>query len=230
MSEWNEDLVNQVGWNFHGELPPGQRAERRRLADAIRRLADRCLTTEAPEEAMRAASYGVERILNELNQYANPSAIDRLKAGHHDAGTYADRIAMVGPANPLSPPISLEANGEISLGLFTFSAIHQGAPGWAHGGLVAAAFDQVFGYAALRRGLSCVTGSLTVNYLRPTPISRPLRIEVYFQGTEGRQTILTAKLFDGDRVLCDSHGLFIAIDPQSFMDRLKSPTAPPKSA
>lgn len=222
MSEYNEDLVNLVGWNFQGELPPGQRAERRRLAAAIRRLADLCLTTEAPEEAMRAASYGVERVLDGLKPYPAPSAYDRLKAGIHDPGNFGDRVAIVGPANPISPPVVLKGDGEVALGLFTFTAIHQGAPGRAHGGLIAAVFDQTFGYAALRRGLSCVTGSLTVNYLRPTPIGVPLRIEVYFTSTVGRETILTAKLFDADRELANASGLFIEIDPTTFTRKLSS--------
>src|SRR3546814_4922570 len=53
------------------------------------------------------------------------------------------------------------------------SAVHrfdhrqEGAPGITHGGLVAAAFDDLFGFLLYRVGELAVTRSLTVEYLRP---------------------------------------------------------------
>lgn len=51
----------------------------------------------------------------------------------------------------------------------------EGPPGAAHGGIVAACLDEVLAGAAARHaGRPYITGELTVRYVRPTPIERPL--------------------------------------------------------
>jgi acyl-coenzyme A thioesterase PaaI-like protein len=51
----------------------------------------------------------------------------------------------------------------------------EGPPGAAHGGIVAAYLDEVLAGAALHAtGKIYVTGELTVRYVRPTPVERPL--------------------------------------------------------
>jgi len=50
-----------------------------------------------------------------------------------------------------------------------------GPPGAAHGGIVAAYLDEVLAAAALAHaGRVYVTGELTVRYVKPTPVERPL--------------------------------------------------------
>jgi acyl-coenzyme A thioesterase PaaI-like protein len=50
-----------------------------------------------------------------------------------------------------------------------------GPPGAAHGGIVTACLDEVLaGAAASHGGRHYVTGELTVRFLRPTPVERPL--------------------------------------------------------
>ena len=51
----------------------------------------------------------------------------------------------------------------------------EGPPGAVHGGIVAACLDEVLAGAALRHGRrSYVTGELSVRFVKPTPIARPL--------------------------------------------------------
>jgi len=51
----------------------------------------------------------------------------------------------------------------------------EGPPGAAHGGIVAAYLDEVLAGAAVHAtGRIYVTGELTVRYLKPAPIERPL--------------------------------------------------------
>jgi acyl-coenzyme A thioesterase PaaI-like protein len=222
MSEWNEDLVEKVGWNAPDELPPGPRRERRRLADALRKLADDCMTTDAPEDVLRAAADGAEAIVGSLEKFPRRSSLQALRDGDSemDPSRFAERLALIGKSNPFAPPMKLVPEGEVSIGLVTFEAVYGGAPGWVHGGMIAAAIDQVYGYAQLRRGESSVTSSLTVRYLRPTPLSKPLRIEARFISTNGRETQLSAQVFDGDRLLIESEATFVAVKPAEFMAKL----------
>lgn len=222
MSGWNEDLVEKVGWNAPEELPPGQSRERRRLAEALRKLADFCMTTDAPEDVLGAAADGAELIAGRVEKYPRRSSLQALKDGadEMDPWRFAERLALIGRSNPFAPPMKLLPEGEVSVGLVTFEAVYGGAPGWVHGGMVAAAIDQVFGYAQLRRGESSVTSSLTVRYLRPTPLSKPLRIEARFVSTDGRESQLSARVFDGERLLAESDGTFVAVNPAEFMAKL----------
>jgi uncharacterized protein (TIGR00369 family) len=53
---------------------------------------------------------------------------------------------------------------------------YEGPPGAVHGGIVAAYLDEVLAGAAVQHtGRMYVTGELSVRYVKPTPIERPLR-------------------------------------------------------
>jgi len=66
----------------------------------------------------------------------------------------------------------------------------EGPPGAAHGGIVAGYLDEILAGAALHHtGRIYVTGELTVRYLKPTPIERPLL-------GRGRATKDTGKYLD----------------------------------
>lgn len=54
------------------------------------------------------------------------------------------------------------------------SAAHEGGPGVAHGGWTAAVMDEILGHIAPHQGRISVTATLTVDFLRPVPIDRPL--------------------------------------------------------
>ncbi|WP_337136556.1 PaaI family thioesterase, partial [Staphylococcus aureus] len=63
---------------------------------------------------------------------------------------------------------------------FTVTTEHQGAPGLAHGGLLACAFDEALGSAVghlLRR--PAVTAKLETDFLRPVPVGTTLVIDAH---------------------------------------------------
>lgn len=76
---------------------------------------------------------------------------------------------------------------------FTVTEAHQGAPGLAHGGLLACAFDEALGTAVgnlLRR--PAVTGKLETDFLRPVPVGSTLFITAKPDGTAGRKIYASA--------------------------------------
>lgn len=64
---------------------------------------------------------------------------------------------------------------------------HQGAPGLAHGGVIATAMDEAMG--ALNRLLlvPVVTVHLEVDYVRPVPVGTTLHISTHIAGQVGRK-------------------------------------------
>jgi acyl-coenzyme A thioesterase PaaI-like protein len=76
---------------------------------------------------------------------------------------------------------------------FTVTDAHQGAPGLAHGGLLACAFDEALGSTVgqlLRR--PAVTGKLETDFLRPVPVGSTLHINGRLDGIAGRKVYASA--------------------------------------
>lgn len=64
---------------------------------------------------------------------------------------------------------------------------HQGAPGLAHGGMLAGVLDEAIGMAVWSLGGSYATARLEVDYLAPVPIGTRLHIDVRRTAVEGRK-------------------------------------------
>lgn len=74
------------------------------------------------------------------------------------------------------------------------NAEHEGGPGVAHGGWIAAAFDEITGHVTMLSGQLAVTGSMTVSYLKPVPIERPLSARAWVDRKDERRWYVTGEL------------------------------------
>ena len=70
---------------------------------------------------------------------------------------------------------------------------HQGAPGLAHGGLLAAAFDEAMGYVNWLVRVPAVTGRLETTFLRPVPVGSRLYLDARATGVDGRRVFIQAE-------------------------------------
>jgi acyl-coenzyme A thioesterase PaaI-like protein len=98
-----------------------------------------------------------------------------------------------------------------------FGVHHQGGPGIAHGGIVAAALDEACGLLATWHRFPTVTARFTVRYRRPAPINRPLRITARVTGERGRRIEIAAELRDGDELLAEGEGAFLHVPLEHFL-------------
>jgi acyl-coenzyme A thioesterase PaaI-like protein len=76
----------------------------------------------------------------------------------------------------------------------TLAPAQQGAPGRAHGGILAAAMDEAMGMVAWSLGGSYATARLEVDYLAPVPAAGVLHIEVRCTGVHGRKVYMAAQM------------------------------------
>ncbi|HEV2778420.1 MAG TPA: PaaI family thioesterase [Actinophytocola sp.] len=110
--------------------------------------------------------------------------------------------------------------GHTILGRFTVTEAHQGAPGLAHGGLLACAFDEALGSAVghlLRR--PAVTGRLETDFRRPVPVGSTLYIAARLDGIAGRKIYTSAngRLDDPEGPLAlRARALFVTVDFSHF--------------
>jgi acyl-coenzyme A thioesterase PaaI-like protein len=92
----------------------------------------------------------------------------------------------------------------------------EGAPGRAHGGLVAAAFDDVTGFIIGGLKEPAFTGELTVRYLAPVPVEAPLEIRARLDGRERRKLFISADMHAGDDLVATGKAIYITVDPSRF--------------
>ncbi len=207
-------------WQASAMQATGSWAERRRLAAAMRIVIDRLIQIDAPEAELAAAADALERYAERLAEHPRSHRYESWgetsPAG--DTGAFFDQSPLIGLANPLAPPILVEADpdGERVHGRVTFGAAYEGPPGCVHGGVLAAAFDEVLGFANSLSGSPGMTGTLTVRYQLPTPLHTPLRFEARFDRIEGRKIFTSGEVYAGEQRTAEAHGIFISVDREKF--------------
>ena len=80
----------------------------------------------------------------------------------------------------------------------TFIEDFQGWAGIVHGGLVATVLDEAMIYAAVAKGLKCVTGEITVRYVKPVSTGATYALKGRFLEDKGRIVLAESFLVDGD--------------------------------
>ena len=131
---------------------------------------------------------------------------------------YPDCVVS-GPANPMGINIACHREGDDAVGTITLGAAFEGAPGRAHGGVVAAIFGDVMGFVLSIEQTPAFTGRLCVSYLAPTPIGVPLEFRARLRERDGRKLFIesTASTADGDKIL-EADGIFISIPADDFAE------------
>jgi acyl-coenzyme A thioesterase PaaI-like protein len=197
-----------------GEQPHPE-AARRRLAEEIRALASATVLTTAGDEALEAALALVQQATGKLRTAMRSSryeGVPGLAPGSPDNGAIWENHAAFGPSNPLAPPAKPEDHpGRVSASV-TFAKAWEGGPGSVYGGFIAAVFDGMLGRAVINAGHLGVTRSLTVRYLRPTPLGAPLRIESVAGELVGRNVTVTGQLWHEETLTCEAEAVFTCVD------------------
>ncbi|MFJ4651393.1 PaaI family thioesterase [Nocardia sp. NPDC088792] len=130
----------------------------------------------------------------------------------HHAGCFG-----CGHSNPASPRIAFERRGDTVRGTFTLDGRHQGAPGVAHGGIVAAALDEASGSVLMPLRLPAVTVKLDVDFKSPALLQRELVVTSVLTARSGRKLYIDAVLTDGDTVVATARAIFLEVSPEHFV-------------
>jgi len=93
---------------------------------------------------------------------------------------------------------------------------HQGAPGLAHGGVLAAAFDEALGAALWLLRRPAVTARLETDFVRPVPVGSLVRIAVECVGVSGRKIYCRAEARVADVVVGRAAALFVMVPLAHF--------------
>ncbi len=100
------------------------------------------------------------------------------------------------------------------------SAEQEGGPGVAHGGWTAGVLDEMSGHAVLLRDEFAVTGELTIRFVKPIPIERPLIGLARVTGRQGREVYVESevRLAEAGQLVASSRAVMIR-RPRDHFDR-----------
>ena len=123
---------------------------------------------------------------------------------------YPDDLAHCygcGKLNELGHQLKTHWDGEESVSFFKPESYHTAVPGYVYGGLIASLIDcHSTGTAAAAKyreegremntlpAFRFLTASLTVNYLKPTPIDKEIEIRGNIKEIKGRKVIVSTRL------------------------------------
>jgi acyl-coenzyme A thioesterase PaaI-like protein len=220
------------------EPPPTPRAildARERAAAALRRLGHAVVGHECDPALLEQVAIRADRIAAEV-ELGTPRSrpIADLKrrlweTPPPDGGamSHFDECVVSGKANPMGIAIEVRREGEEAIADVTLGAAFEGAPKRAHGGTVAAIFDDVMGYVLMLHRTPAYTGRLTVHYRAPVPMGEPLTFRAWLVERTGRKLTIAAEACAGGERLCEADGLFVAIPPERL--GISSDALPPSA-
>lgn len=137
-----------------------------------------------------------------------------------------------GPDHPTGLHLSLRAGYGCTIDAdLVVTEHHQGAPGLAHGGLLAAAFDEALGAVTWLLRTPVVTVHLETDYLAPVPVGATVHLRAECYAVAGRKVYsrATGSLSQGarsaanetavaasDRVAVQANAVFVSVPLEHF--------------
>jgi acyl-coenzyme A thioesterase PaaI-like protein len=190
-------------------------ADHRELADlveATRRLMSAVALSDVPPDDLRHAAQQLERIAGELAVAARKRCV-RLPL---PSGSFRGRVPssgdpVLGIFNPIAVPliVTIDEDGSAK-GTLTPGAMFEGPIGSVHGGYSAMLMDAIMGTLVRALGTSAMTGTLTVRYLAPTPLDRPLDVSARVLSWERRKTTVEGWISVDGTPTVQGTGIFVS--------------------
>lgn len=207
-------------------------ALRRAVGDEVRQVIDTLLSHRAPSGGLEEA----HRLLGQARRALAGPDLDPYRqvppfwaeggASSRGWDAYIDTSVFGGGTNPLGMPMDIEYgrdadNVVYAAGTVTLGRPYEGGPGMVHGGYVAGLIDHLFGAAMHAVPVTAVTANLSVRFVAPTPVHRPLHFRAWFDEPRGRRLSGRATCHAGDTLTAESEGLFVIVDMTDMAERAR---------
>lgn len=194
---------------------------RARAGKAVRDIGHALIGHHAPDAMIDEVSAALESLTARLSEGPVRSREPNSFQRGDDWAADDDQVEFQGfddrPVSGRSSPLGLEPrivrDGDEVVATVTLRAAHEGAPSRAHGGVVSALFDDVYGFILSILRTPAFTGQLSIRFEAGTPLHVPLTCRVRLDRRDGRKLHMTGELTTPDGTVCArSTALFIAID------------------
>jgi acyl-coenzyme A thioesterase PaaI-like protein len=199
---------------------------RQDAAGALRRLVHAFVGYEADDDLLRRIGADADALRHELesaprrerllNVPLDQAFVPPPASAEAWASSALQDRAIGGPTNPTAIETQVRFDEDEVIASFTLGEAFEGAPGRAHGGVVAAVFDDVTGHVLRLAQTPAFTGRLCITYRAPTPVGEPLEIRSRLAGREGRKLLIVAECRASGEVLATAEATYITVDREQF--------------
>jgi acyl-coenzyme A thioesterase PaaI-like protein len=177
-----------------------QVAQCARIVDGLRAINTKIVRLSGSVEELAAAADGIESLSAALDAVTQHRAMEmfRFRFDSEDPNGVMPFNPATGAFNPLAPKLEMRVEGEKLVAELAFPGNYESAPDSVQGGMVAACFDQLLAFAVMLHGKTGPTVSLTVSFVKRTPINQPLRFESWVETIDGETFSARGSCFHGD--------------------------------
>jgi acyl-coenzyme A thioesterase PaaI-like protein len=202
-------------------ISPEDLEARTRASTALRRLGHSIVSHDVEPAALHDLADEVERRLAVV-EAGEPRhrSIESMKqhmflepGEGQRIGTFPDCVVS-GEANPMGIGAQFFRRGNEAVAHIRLGPAFEGAPNRAHGGVIAAIFDDLMGFVLHVIATPAFTAELTVRYLAPAPLAVETEWRGWLRDRDDRKLYIEAEAAHGDKVFASASALFIAIDRQ----------------
>jgi acyl-coenzyme A thioesterase PaaI-like protein len=193
--------------------------ERERAAASLRALNHAFVAHDPEDGALASLVETANELTLALSQTSTRDRLALMQSGLDKSalgGSGFEDRAVGGTSNPTSVELEVRFESEEAVADFVLRRAFEGAPGRAHGGIVAAAFDDVTGFVIGRLQEPAFTGELTVRYLAAVPVDEALEVRARLDGRERRKLFISAELRAGEEIVATCRAIYITVELSQF--------------
>jgi acyl-coenzyme A thioesterase PaaI-like protein len=192
-----------------------QVAECTRIVDGLRVIGTKVVRLSGSVAELAAAADAIAALSASLDAVTQRRAMEtfRYRFDREEPNDVMPFNPATGAFNPLAPRLAMRLEGEKLVAEVTFPGNYESAPDTVQGGMVAACFDQVLAFAVMAHGKTGPTISLTVNFVKRTPINQPLRFEGWVETVDGERFSVRGSCFHGEVKVSEAQALILGRVP-----------------
>lgn len=218
--------------------PPGRPwagGGREELAAAVRRLMELTVTATPAAGTLGEVAAEVDALADRLaTEVPDAGPVPQARFADEtvrseDAPTLVSAMPfdmVVGPCNPLAPPIEMWFEPPLAKGRVVFPPTYEGAPGCVHGAALAAAFDIVLTAANVLADGAGPTVELTIRYRKPTLVGVESTFESWVNEKTDRRTFSEGRLIQDGIVTVEAVGEFVNMERRRIDALHRRPDGP----
>ena len=189
-------------------------------AASLRALSHAFAAHDPEDDALASIAETANELILSVNETPRRDRLALMRSSSPDGsilgGSGFEDRAVGGCSNPTSVELEVRFDNDEVIANVVLRRAFEGAPGRAHGGIVAAAFDDVTGFVIGKLQEPAFTGELTVRYLAAVPVDEALEIRARLDGRERRKLFISAELRTSDAVVATCRAVYITVDLSRF--------------
>jgi acyl-coenzyme A thioesterase PaaI-like protein len=198
-------------------------AARRTAAAQLRALTRALISHEVDDEELEqlaadlaAATAAIEagpgrvRSFDEIRREPEATEVaDGAALGHFD------QCFVTGEGSPIGLSARVRRAGRGLILRTSIPRTFEGMPGYAHGGIVAAVFDDLIGLTVGRlHRISAPTVHVEVDFRRPIPLGQEIEFRTRLTASEGRKRTVTGEAAASGITYAEAKGLLVVLQSQ----------------